>query len=284
MSYLERIVECNRYNDDDYGYFYDHKKRLLARPEKSFIDRLLSDYGDVFVGSQPYHIALHHRLDSFDKRTKAIQHTLQDIQKKHQLFPKWRNENFRASVDFYEDAEFHLERGAVAHFGLKAWGVFINGYVKKPEGLYIWVAKRSKNKPSWPSKLDQIVGGGQPADLSPFENIIKEAKEEANIPYELAIQAQAVSAITYNVNWDGLHRDEMFIYDLELPEDFTPIPNDGEVESFTLMHYRDVADIVQNTKDFKANSAMVIIDFFIRHNIITPEHHEYINIIKALRK
>ena len=33
----------------------------------------------------------------------------------------------------------------------------------------------------------------------------------------------------------GVKPDQMFCYDLEVPEDFEPIPVDGEVESFQLM-------------------------------------------------
>lgn len=284
MGYLDRIDECNQWDSADYGYLYDQKGRLLGRPKKSFIDILITDYTDVFTIQKPYEITLNSKFNNFESRSRIVHEMLVDIQNKRGLFPLWRNEKFRASVDFYESPEFILERGAVAHFGLKAWGVFVNGYVYKPDGLYMWIAKRAVNKASWPSKLDQLVGGGQPADLTVFENVVKEAEEEANIPEELAKKACSVSAITYNVDWNGLHRDEMFIFDLELPNDFIPRPNDGEVESFTLMHYEEIADIVQNTREFKDNSALVIIDFFIRHNLLTPNDPDYLKIITSLRQ
>ena len=43
----------------------------------------------------------------------------------------------------------------------QAYGVHINGYVETDAGLELWVARRSKNKPTWPGKLDHIVAGGQ---------------------------------------------------------------------------------------------------------------------------
>ena len=43
----------------------------------------------------------------------------------------------------------------------QAYGVHINGYVETPDGLELWVARRSKDKPTWPGKLDHIVAGGQ---------------------------------------------------------------------------------------------------------------------------
>ena len=45
-------------------------------------------------------------------------------------------------------------------------------------GLFLWVARRSINKPNWPGKLDHIVAGGQPYGISVMENVIKECEEE----------------------------------------------------------------------------------------------------------
>lgn len=44
---------------------------------------------------------------------------------------------------------------------LQAYGVHVNGYVETEAGLELWVARRSKDKPTWPGKLDHIVAGGQ---------------------------------------------------------------------------------------------------------------------------
>jgi hypothetical protein len=41
-------------------------------------------------------------------------------------------------------------------------GVHMNGYVTLPDGgKELWVARRSRAKPTWPGKLDHIVAGGQ---------------------------------------------------------------------------------------------------------------------------
>ena len=48
------------------------------------------------------------------------------------------------------------------HFGARAYGVHVNGYVRTPDGgIELWVARRSKTKPTWPGMLDHIVAGGQ---------------------------------------------------------------------------------------------------------------------------
>jgi hypothetical protein len=47
---------------------------------------------------------------------------------------------------------------------------------------------------------DHIVAGGQPSDLTPTENIIKECEEEASIPLELARTAKPVGAVSYTTS------------------------------------------------------------------------------------
>ena len=43
-------------------------------------------------------------------------------------------------------------------FGLRQYGVDINGYVMDPErGLCVWMQKRSITKPTWPGKWDNFV-------------------------------------------------------------------------------------------------------------------------------
>lgn len=37
----------------------------------------------------------------------------------------------------------------------------MNGYVMKEGEMFMWVAKRSPTKPTWPGKLDHIAAGGQ---------------------------------------------------------------------------------------------------------------------------
>lgn len=279
---MDRIKACQKWEPKDYGYFYDHKGQVLGRPRKDFMDILRGEYADVFHEKQPYHMSLYEKFTTFEERSLIINDVMNDIQKKYSFFPLWRSETWRAAADFYSPAEFNIERGCVAHFGFKAWGVHVNGFVRKKEGLYIWVAKRAAHKAAWPSRLDQIVAGGQPADISPMENVIKEAEEEAGIPHPMALAAKSVGAISYIVDWQGLHRDEMFVFDLELPEDFIPKPVDGEVESFTLMPVSKVMDIVEHTEQFKDNCALVLIDFFIRHGLLTPSHPDYLKIVKAL--
>jgi isopentenyldiphosphate isomerase len=107
----------------------------------------------------------------------------------------------------------------------------------------MWVAKRSMSKQTNPGLLDNIVGGGLPHGLSPRENMIKECTEEAAIPHDLASSAQAVGVIAFHLNAErGIVPETDYVFDLELPDTFQPIPADGEVEAFFLWSMDEVCD------------------------------------------
>lgn len=75
------------------------------------------------------------------------------------------------------------------------------------------------------------------------QNVVKECGEEASIPLELARRAKPAGVVTYEtLGPRGVGRDVLFVYDLELPEDFVPVPQDGEVEEFALMEIDEVRE------------------------------------------
>ena len=105
--------------------------------------------------------------------------------------------------------------------------------------------------------------------LIPWNTLIKEAGEEAAIPPALAKQAVLVARLGYVMErQEGLRRDDLYCYDLELPESFTPNPNDGEVEDFELWPVAQVVKTVEETDDFKFNVNLVLMDLFLRNGLI----------------
>lgn len=163
----------------------------------------------------------------------------------------------------------------------------MNGYVKTPSGdIEMWVARRSHNKPTWPGKLDHIVAGGQPYGISPMDNVIKECEEEAGIEAALASKAIPVGAVSYcSKQRQGIKRDVLFCYDLNLPDSFVPRVNDGEVQEFFRLPVRQVLNIVSRTEGdtYKDNCNLVVLDFMVRHGIISPEMPGYLEILRGLR-
>jgi 8-oxo-dGTP pyrophosphatase MutT (NUDIX family) len=181
-----------------------------------------------------------------------------------------RSEDFDVRAEPEGPVVALLDRGALPDFGVIGVGAHLNGLVQKPDGLHLWVAKRAADKKLDPGKLDHLVAGGVPAGLTPFETLLKEGEEEANLPAKLMRAAKPACRLRYNMERpEGLRRDLLYAYDLVLPEDFTPHPNDGEVESFDLWPLARVLETVSRTDDFKFNVNLVLIDLLIRHGLIT---------------
>ena len=168
-----------------------------------------------------------------------------------------------------------LDRGAVPGFGVIGQGVHVNGLVRRAEGLWVWVGWRSLAKQVAPGQLDNLVAGGIPAGFGPEQCLVKEAAEEASLPANLARQARRVARIAYIMQVpEGTRRDVMHVYDLTVPEDVTPCPNDDEVERFELWPVRRVLDLVRDTAEVKFNVNLALIDLFLREGLIAADSAE----------
>ena len=182
---------------------------------------------------------------------------------------RWRQEAFDVRAVPDGPALARIDRGAIPSFGVFAVGAHLNGLVQRPDGLHLWIARRAANKALDPGKLDHITAGGVPAGLTPWQTLIKEAEEEAAIPPALASQARQVATIAYSMERaEGLRRDIVHCYELELPADFLPRAADGEVAEFELWPMADVLTAVRDTDAFKFNVNLVLIDLFLRQGLI----------------
>ena len=251
------------------------------RPE--FAARL-ADWPDVFEIDDT-RVAIRSTLDDFAARSAAVEGPLRALATTG-LIDGWRDEAYPVMSVWGDPALLQMERAAVPHFGVRAWGVHMNGFVRREDGLHMWVATRARDKPTYPGMLDNTVAGGQPIGIGPHDNLIKECGEEAGIPELLAKQARPVGVISYcHETLDGAKPDQMFCYDLELPADFTPVNTDGEIDKFELWPIDRVAERVRDSFDFKFNCNLAIIDFLIRHGILKPENEpDYVDIVMGLRR
>ncbi|PID66138.1 MAG: DUF4743 domain-containing protein [Gammaproteobacteria bacterium] len=274
MALLDRIDDVNRRLPHRRYYRLYANHQAIGWLDTQLLDELDSALFTITTQKQRVDIrfapaqrqVFESRIEQFFRRYFA----------KHQL-TGWRDEHYAVATGFGQNTLFLLERAALSFLGIRGYGVHINGYVEGKDGIAMWIGKRALNKPTFPGKLDQIAAGGLPYNLSLRENLIKECHEEASIPRQLAEKAQAVSAISYYYDLPiGIRPDVIFNYDLRLPADFIPQVNDDEVDSFHLYPMDELLAMVANTQAFKFNSAVVIIDFAIRHGLITPEHPDYL--------
>ena len=279
---MKHIIACNRHNlttfkpfDVD-GVTIGHVRLALAAE--------VAKYPDIFLVSES-RITFASTLTGFERRSTAMARVIGDLVKSG-LLPPERGELYPVATNFSEKPFFQLDRVAIAAFGIRAFGVHVNGFIRHPNGaIDMWIARRAKDCRAYPSMLDNMVAGGQPIGLGLIENVIKECAEEADIPANLAAQARPTGAISYTYEAaDGLKPDVMFCYDLALPEGFVPRNTDGEVAAFYRLPIAEVAKIVESSFAFKFNCNLVIIDFLIRYGFLPPEHPDYLKLTQGLHR
>lgn len=222
---------------------------------------------------------------SVAERSAALGEIADRLRAKGKLRPP-RGEDYAVVAEWGDAPVAVLDRSAAVALGIRCFGVHLNGYVRRADGLHLWVSRRAKDKEVAPGKLDNIVAGGQPAGLSLRENLAKECGEEASLSPEFAARAVPVGLVRYCFATErGLKPDTLFCYDLEVPDDVIPTPNDDESEGFELWPVARVMRTLAETDDFKFNVPLVILDFALRHGVLTPENsREYTAIATGLRR
>ena len=280
MPLLRHIRQCNEYRPDHFVPFWHRGERLgLIRKKNA---EALRRFPTVFEVSDA---AVTLAVDgSFDDLSALIEETTEHLVAEG-LVAKWRYEFFAAAPRWGAPAHFKIDRGAVPFFGVPAYGVHLNGYMRDGERLKLWVGRRSPTKAVAPNKLDNLVAGGIDWQHGLLETLVKESQEEASLPASLAATAVPVGAVSYRMAvTHGLRDDVLFCYDLELPRDFTPKNNDGELVAFTLEDAREVIARVRDSDDFKFNVNLVLIDFALRHGLVSADDPEYLELVTRLRR
>ena len=184
----------------------------------------------------------------------------------------WRNEQLPLLANLHRPVRALIERAAAPVIGVCGYGVHVNGTTTRDGVPHMWIARRATTKSVEPGKLDQIAAGGIPYGIGVFANLIKESDEEAAIPEALARQARPVGIISYTAQTEnGIRADTLYNYDLELPPDFRPHNRDGEVDEFLCLPLDEIARLVRDSDAFKQNSAVVVIDYLIRHGYLKPD-------------
>jgi 8-oxo-dGTP pyrophosphatase MutT (NUDIX family) len=201
------------------------------------------------------------------------------------LVPKWRNETFDVMARWGDKPIFRVDRGAVTFFGVRAYGVHLNGYRDVDGRLSLWIGQRAPDKRVDPNKLDNLVAGGIGNGHGAHATLVKEADEEAAIPAGLIACAVPAGALSYRMETPlGIRDDVMFVYDLAVPPDFTPHNRDGEIVRFELMPVATVLDRIRTTDDFKFNVNLVILDFALRHGLLKPDDPGYLGVANGLHR
>lgn len=227
--------------------------------------------------------------DSIEARRDAIDGVL-DKAKNQAIFKvlnKWTGERFPV---FGPGRELiaDLERAAATLFGIVTYGVHLIVYREEEAGqLSIWLARRSAQKVLHPNKLGVTVGGSLSAGETPSECVIREAQEEASLPADVVSAAiKSVGSLSYVTSSEtkstsggeaGLIRPEIqYLYEMKVNEDVVPTPFDNEASDISLYSIEEIRKSLFSG-DWTPANACIMLDFFIRHGLITYETEEKYN-------
>ena len=255
---------------------------LAGWMKRSFVEHL-REWPDIF-SVRPRGVAMLGKFDSAAHRSVAIADVVESLATQT-VINGWRDELVTVSESFYSPPLFHIERAAARHFGLTVYASHLNGLTTKNGEPHMWIARRAENKSIDPGKLDNVVAGRIARGMSPFETLVKESFEEAGISRELAVTAKGAGVVRCKREVEeGLHYELIFVHDLNVPENFVPKNQDGEVSAFQCIPIANMIErLEENSNEFTVDAALVALDCLIRRGVFTSDRKDYLDIIHALR-
>ena len=280
MPYYHHVLACNQWKPGQFVPFLvaGHQIGWLRRDHA----RQLANFPEIFEHSDGM-VRFRDELETLEQRSLAIDHVGRTLIEQG-VGPSYRHEAFAAVPEWGDETCFTLDRALVPYFGVKGFGVHLNGYVRTARGIEMWIGHRSATKKVDPLKLDNVVAGGISSGYGVWDTLLKEGAEEAAMTPEILAAAQPAGQIRYRLGVpEGMRDDILFLYDLELPVDFTPNNTDGEFDSFELMPIGQCLELIAGTDRFKFNVNLTVIDFALRHGMIAPDHPEYALLESGLR-
>ena len=186
------------------------------------------------------------------------------------LITGWRDESYAVVTDFDAQPLFHIERAAARFFGTTTYAAHANGYCGSGAACEMWLARRSATKPIDPGMLDNLVGGGMSAGVPPLQTVVREAHEEAGIPESLASNAVAGGTIRLLREVpEGVQSEIIFVFDLELPREFQPHNEDGEVAEFRRVPVSEVVEMLRGDADITLDASLVTMRFLERREYLS---------------
>jgi 8-oxo-dGTP pyrophosphatase MutT (NUDIX family) len=246
----------------------------------SLADRLRR-WPHVFEVGDAY-VTLRTQPDTPAARSAAMVEVTRDLERDG-VIRGWRDEPVSVAVRHGAPELLRVERAATRAFGLMAYASHMNAFTRIGGRTHVWISRRSPQKAIDGGKLDNLVGGRIAAGMSVDETLRKEAWEEAGVPPALLADVNCVGAVRveYSVP-EGLHREILFVYDLWLPPDFTPVNQDGEVAEIQRLPVEEVMQEML-AGAFTLDAAAVMVDGLLRLGAIPPEDPQYLDLLRLLK-
>ncbi|WP_118180874.1 NUDIX hydrolase [Paraburkholderia phosphatilytica] len=237
---------------------------------------LLARWPDVFACNGE-RVVLSPRFDTVDLRSAALGAVIGALAADGRI-PGWRDETYAIRNAFDASPLAFIERAASRFFGTMTYAVHLNGIVEYGDRApQLWIARRSDTKATDPGMLDNVVAGGIGWGFGVAETIVKECWEEAGIPADIA--GRAAPGRTVHVLQslpEGTQAEQIFVYDLALPDDFAPRNQDGEVGEHRLASVEKTARWIEEGA-MTVDASLATLDCLLRRNWIDHDACEGID-------
>jgi hypothetical protein len=281
MSLL-RLIQ--RYKQFDFTGFVpvrvldDQGQTVTIGWTKDDVAHALSELGDVWTYDEGG-MLLNAAFDTYEKRTEAVDANLLEASEQGVLPPKpdysaiGGDDWFVIGTARYKPL-FEVRRFYISYLGARRYASRINGF----HDGQMWIIKRGQGVDEYPGRLDTLVGAGQIASRTILENTLAEAHEEAGLSKDQCKDLHSVSMVhIFRHNKHGFLYDEnIYIYDLDTKGTITPhVVQEWETETIELWPYDKVLHTIKNTEEFRPEAALCLVDFFIRHGVITPDNEPH---------
>lgn len=172
----------------------------------------------------------------------------------------WRNEQFAITLPNGHRLRgaggevLGLERSLFRPLGLFSHSVQLN--VFRPDGS-LWCGQRAAHKAIDPGLWDAAAAGGLGALEEPSLAVVREAYEECGLRLKDTPRYRGCIRL---VRWSaqGLQRERVWVFEALAPEDFRPLPIDGEVSTFEALRLPEIAQRWSRDEfNFEAAAALI---------------------------
>ncbi|MBN3855314.1 DUF4743 domain-containing protein [Paraburkholderia sp. Ac-20340] len=273
---LPCITDARRFDASAHLPFFiaDERVGWIRRADVA----LLARWPDVFtiVDAGPdARVVLGEHFDNVTARSAALGSVIGALAAEGRI-PGWRDETYAIRNSFDAPPLAFIERAASRFFGTMTYAVHLNGVVEyaassTPGEPKLWIARRADTKATDPGMLDNVVAGGIGWGLGIEATLAKECWEEAGIAAELA--ARATPGRTVHVLQslpEGTQAEQIFVYDLVLPDDFVPHNQDGEVGEHRLARIDEAARWVEEGR-MTVDASLATLDLLLRRQWIDED-------------
>jgi hypothetical protein len=173
------------------------------------------------------------------------------------------------------DPVFTVRRFFSRFLGVRYDSVFVNGF----DGGDYCLSIRGSGVEQAAGAYDVLVAGARQHHQTLQQAVIHEGAQEAGIDPAHAARVKHVSTLRlyYHGPYGFLKDEEFNIHDFDFANSFTP-RNDAtwEVAGFHTLPLSDLLRALETTPEkFKGQIILILVDFLIRHGLITPQYPDF---------